>query len=97
MTIRVILKAGDVQSGRIDFSWEGEAELELSVGPLIRGRFLTVDLGTLNGIAYRTDVTLHIEGLQYELTSVERSGVFDALRISRADEEAQVPTLLSVR
>jgi hypothetical protein len=84
MTIRVILKAGDVQSGRIDLSWEGEAELELSVGPLIRGRFLTVDLGTLSGIAYRTDVTLHIEGLQYELTSVERSGVFEALRIGQS-------------
>jgi hypothetical protein len=81
MTIRVILKAGDVQSGRRDLSWEGEAELELSVGPLIRGRFLTVDLGTLSGIAHRTDVTLHIEELQYELTSMERSGAFEALRI----------------
>jgi hypothetical protein len=80
MTIRVVLKAGDVQSGSIDLSWVGEAELELSVGPLIRGRFLNMDIAILNGIAHRTDVTLHIEGLRYELTSAERSGVFEALR-----------------
>jgi hypothetical protein len=59
MTIHVVLKAGDVQSGRIDLSWEGEAELELSVGPFMRGRFLNMDIGILNGIAHRTDVTLH--------------------------------------
>ena len=58
---------------------EGEAELELSVGPFLRGRFLNMDIGTLNGIANRIDVTLRIEGLQYELTSVERSGAFEAV------------------
>jgi hypothetical protein len=81
MTIHVVLKAGDVQSGRIDLSWEGEAELELSVGPFMRGRFLNMDVGILNGIAHRTDVTLHIEGRGYELTSEERSGAFEALAV----------------
>jgi len=38
-----------------------------------------MDIGTLNGIANRIDVTLRIEGLQYELTSVERSGAFEAV------------------
>jgi hypothetical protein len=79
MTFRVVLKAGDVQSGSIDLSWEGQAELELSVGPLIRGKFLNMDIGTLNGIAHRTNATLHIEELRYELASVERSGMFEAL------------------
>ena len=79
MTINIVLEAGDVQSGSVDLSWEGQAELELSVGPLIRGRFLNMDFGTLNGISHRTDVTLRIEGLQYELTSVERSGAFEAV------------------
>ena len=81
MTIHVVLKAGDMQLGRIDLSWEGEAELELSVGPFIRGRFLNMDIGILNGIAHRTDVTLHIEGRGYELTSVERSGAFEAVAV----------------
>lgn len=46
MTNKVVLEAGDVQSGTVDLSWEGQAELELSVGPLIRGRFLNMDMGT---------------------------------------------------
>jgi hypothetical protein len=75
--VLVVLKAGDVQSG-IDLSWEGQAELELSVGPLIRGRFLNMDIGILNRIEHRTDVTLHIEGLRYEVSSVDRSGTFEA-------------------
>lgn len=79
MTVKVVLKAGDIQLGSIDLSWEGQAELVLSVGPLIRGTFLNMDIGTLNGIAHRTDVTLSIEGLHYELTSVERSGAFEAV------------------
>jgi hypothetical protein len=82
MTIHVVLKAGDAESGRIDLSWEGEAELELSVGPFIRGRFLNMDIGILNGIAHRTDVTLQIEGRGYELTSVERSGAFEAVAVA---------------
>ena len=82
MTIHVVLKAGDAESRRIDFSWEGEAELELSVGPFIRGRFLNMDIGILNGIAHRTDVTLHIEGRGYELTSVERSGAFEGVAVA---------------
>ena len=84
MTIRVVLKAGDVQSGSIDLSWEGQAELELSVGPLIRGRFLNMDMGTLTRMAHRSDVTLNLEELRYELASVERSGVFEALRIGQS-------------
>ena len=79
MTINVILKAGDVQLGRSDTSWQGEAELELSVGPLIRGRFLYMDISILNRIANRTDVSLRIERLRYELTGVGRSGAFEAL------------------
>jgi hypothetical protein len=79
MTVKIVLEAGDVQSGSIDLSWEGQAELELSVGPLIRGTFLHIDIATLNGIAHRTDVTLRTEGLQYVLTSVERSGAFEAI------------------
>ena len=79
MTVKIVLEAGDVQSGSIDLSWEGQAELELSVAPLIRGTFLHIDIATLNGIAHRTDVTLRIEGLQYVLTSVERSGAFEAI------------------
>ena len=76
--VLVVLKAGDVQSG-IDLSWEGQAELESSVGPLIRGRFLNMDIGILNRIEHRADVTLHIEGLRYEVSSVDRSGVFEAV------------------
>ena len=77
MTIHVVLKAaGDAGS---DLSWEGEAELELSVGPFIRGRFLNMDIGILSRIAHRTDVTLHIEGLRYEVSSVDRSGAFEAV------------------
>jgi hypothetical protein len=75
MTMRVFLKAGD------DLSWEGEAELELSVGPVIRGRFLNMHILILNGVAHRTDVTLHIEERRYELMSVERSGAFEGLEI----------------
>src|SRR6266699_3546149 len=74
MTMNVVLKAGDVESGSVDLSWEGQAELELSVGPLIRGRFLNMDIGILNRIEHLTDVTLHIEGLRYEVSSVDRSG-----------------------
>lgn len=66
------------QSG-IDLSWEGQAELELSVGPLIRGRFLNLDIGILSRIEHWTDVTLHIEGLRYEVSSVDRSGAFEAV------------------
>jgi hypothetical protein len=45
--VLVVLKAGAAQSG-MDLSWEGQAELELSVGPLIRGRFVNMDIGILN-------------------------------------------------
>lgn len=79
MTVKIILEAGDIQSGSIDLSWEGQAELELSAGPLIRGTFLHIDIPTLNGISHRTDVTLRTEGLQYILISVERSGAFEAI------------------
>jgi hypothetical protein len=79
MNINIVLEAGDVQSGSVDLSWQGQADLELSVGPLIRGRFLNIDTGTLNGISHRTDVILRIEGLQYALTFVERSGAFEAV------------------
>jgi hypothetical protein len=79
MTINVALKAGDEQPGGSDLSWEGEAELELSVGPLIRGRFLYMDIGILNRIALRTDVTLHIEGRRYVLMSAESNGAFEAV------------------
>jgi len=81
MTIRVVLKAGDGESGRIDLSWEGEMELELSAGPFIRGRLPNMDIGILDRIAHRTDVTLHIEGRRYELTAVERSGAFEAVAV----------------
>ena len=76
--VLVVVKAGDVQSG-IDLSWQGQAELELSVGPLIRGRFLNLDIGILNRIEHRTDVTLDIEGLRYEVSSVDGSGAFEAV------------------
>ena len=79
VTLHVVLKAGDVQSGSIDLSWEGHAELELSVGPLIRGRFLDMDIAILNAIAHKNDVMLRIEGLRYELTSLEKSGAFEAV------------------
>jgi len=42
MTIRVHLMAGEGRSATIDLSWEGEVELELSVGPVIRGHFLNM-------------------------------------------------------
>jgi hypothetical protein len=79
MPIHVVLKAGDAESRRIDLSWEGEAEVELSVGPFIRGRFLNMDIGILGRIAHRTDVTLHIEGRGYELT---RSGAFEGVAVA---------------
>jgi hypothetical protein len=75
----VVLKAGDAQSGLFDLSWEGEFELQLSVGPVIRGRFLGMDFDTLYGIAHRTYVTLLIEGVGYELVSVDAIGVFEAI------------------
>jgi len=76
MTINVVLNS-------IDLLWEGQAELELSVGPLIRGRFLNMHIGILNGIAHRKGTTLCIEGLRYELTSVARSGAFEAIADER--------------
>src|SRR5260370_21300547 len=81
MTIHVVLKAGDLQSGRIDVSWEGEAELELSVGPFMRGRFLNMDIAILNGNAHRSDVTVHTERRGYELPSVETSAAFEAVAV----------------
>ena len=80
MTIRVHLMAGEGRSATIDLSWEGEVELELSVGPVIRGRFLNMPTIVLNEIANRTDVTLHVEGCRYEVTSVERNGTFEAVK-----------------
>ena len=62
-----------------------EAELELSVGPFIRGRSLYIDIGILSRIAHRADVTLHIEGRRYELTSVERSGAFEAVAVGSVE------------
>jgi hypothetical protein len=81
--IRVVLKAaGDAQAGLIDLSWEGEVELQLYVGSVLRGKFHNMDIRILNGIANRTDVTLLIDQLAYELISVERRGAFEAIAIN---------------
>jgi len=78
-TLHVVLKAGDAHAHRTDLSWEGEFELQVSVGPVLRGQFLTMDFGTLYGIAHRTDVTLLIDSVGYELVSVDANGVFEAI------------------
>ena len=79
MTLHVVLKAGNAQVNLIDVSWEGEFQLQVSVGPVLRGQFLAMDLDTLKAISLRTEVTLLIEGLQYELVSVNRNAVFEAI------------------
>jgi hypothetical protein len=38
-----------------------------------------MDLDTLKAIALRTEVTLLIEGLQYELVSVNRNAMFETI------------------
>jgi hypothetical protein len=79
MTLHVVLKAGNAQVNLIDVSWEGEFQLQVSVGPVLRGQFLAMDLDTLKAISLRNEVTLLIEGLPYELVSVNRNAVFEAI------------------
>jgi hypothetical protein len=79
MTLHVVLKAGNARAKLSDLSWEGEFQLQVSVGPVLRGQFLGMDLGTLKAIALQTEVTLLIESLPYELVSVNRSAVFEAI------------------